>query len=171
MENYIEKYKQLRDDNIDLGIIGKGFISLYYNENVLNHDIHLLVNKNYRILELEGDFITDEKELLFDLQEKLRLPDYACSNYNALDDCLIDYEIDENGVVLVFRHLNKVDPDTIRILVNVLADHARSKFAIGQKLLTLIQVDNPKFKITDPIGAINFRLWNDKEWFEGDRRK
>jgi RNAse (barnase) inhibitor barstar len=171
LENQIEKYKQLRDDNIDLGIIAKGFVSLYYNDNVLNYDINLLVKKNYKILELQGKSITDESELLFDLQEKLKLPDYAFKNYDALDACLSDCEIDENGVVIVFRHLNEVGIETIHILLDILANHARRKFASGSKLLTLVQVDNPNFKIIEPIGAINFRLWNDKEWFEGDRRK
>ena len=43
--NNSKNFQQLREENIDLGIIGKGFISLYYNENVINHDIDLLKNK------------------------------------------------------------------------------------------------------------------------------
>ena len=164
------EWKQLRDKGIDLGIIGKGFISLYYNENVLNYDIDLLKIKKFKIIEFDGNFISNKNELHFDLQDKLNFPDYYGKNFDALNDCLIDYEIDEKGVVIVFRHLNNLDLKTIHILLDVFANQARRKFAIGAKLLILVQVDNPKFNIIEPIGAVNFYLWNDQEWFEADRR-
>ena len=166
--NNSKNFQQLRDENIDLGIIGKGFISLYYNENVINHDIDLLKNKKYKVIEIDGDFIFNRNELHFELQNKLKFPDYG-NCFDALDDYLIDFEINKKGVVIVFKNLNNVDLKTIHILLDIFACHARRKFAIGQKLLVLIQVNNPKFKIIEPIGAINFYLWNDKEWFESDR--
>ncbi|AZA48510.1 hypothetical protein EG346_10070 [Chryseobacterium carnipullorum] len=37
--NHSKKIKQLRDKKIDLGIIDKGFISLYHNENVMSSQV------------------------------------------------------------------------------------------------------------------------------------
>ncbi|MDN5478121.1 MAG: hypothetical protein L0G39_14395, partial [Chryseobacterium sp.] len=34
--NHSKKIKQLRDEKIDLGVISKGLISLYHNENVIS---------------------------------------------------------------------------------------------------------------------------------------
>jgi RNAse (barnase) inhibitor barstar len=169
MGNNPESWKQLGDDKIDLNIMGKGFINLYYKEDVLDYDIELLKKKYYKIIEFDGNYLTTENELHFDLQDKLNFPDYYGKNWNALIDCLIDYEIDENGVTLVFRHLNNLDLTTTQNLLDIFADRARRKFIAGKKLLTLVQVDDPKFKIVQPIGAINRYLWNDKEWFEAGR--
>jgi len=169
LENSPQKWKQLRDKKIDLGIIGKGFISLYYKKEIINYDIDLLQRKRYNIVEFDCNNITSDIELHFALQGKQHFLDYMGKSFDALDDCLIDYEIDKNGVVVVFRHLNNLDMKTVHILLDTMVRHARRKFAVGQKLLILVQVDNPKFKIIEPIGAVNFYLWNDKEWFEGER--
>lgn len=37
--NHSKKIKQLQDEKIDLGIIDKGFISLYHNENVMSSQV------------------------------------------------------------------------------------------------------------------------------------
>ncbi|MEK8181258.1 barstar family protein [Flavobacterium buctense] len=169
LENSPEKWKKLRDEKVDLGIMGKGFLSLYYKEDIINYDIDLLQKKKYKIVEFDCNDINSDIELHFALQGKQNFLDYVGENFAALDDCLIDYEIDNNGVVVVFRHLNNLDLESIYSLLDIFATHARRKFVIGQKLLVLIQVDNPKFKIIQPIGAVNFYLWNDKEWFEGER--
>ena len=94
--NNSKNFQQLREENIDLGIIGKGFISLYYNENVINHDIDLLKNKKYKVIEIDGDFIFNRNELHFELQNKLKFPDYG-NCFDALDDYLIDFEINKKG--------------------------------------------------------------------------
>lgn len=154
---------QLRDENIDLGIIGKGFVSLYHDEAILSYDVDLLRKKQYKIIEFGGSTIATREELHASLEHKLNL-EYYGRNFDGFEDRLIDYKIDENGVVLVFRHLDKLDIDTISILLDIFAIKSRRKFAIGLKLLVLVQFDNPNFKMEKPIGAINFNLWNDKEW-------
>jgi RNAse (barnase) inhibitor barstar len=164
------EWKKHRDANIDLWIIGKGFISLYYNQDIIDYDIDLLEAKKYKIIEFDGDFITDKMELHFALEAKLQFPGYYGHNFHALNDCLGDYEVDVNGVVLVFRGLDNLDIETIHVLLDVFAHSARRKFAAGRKMLILVQVNNPRFNIKEPIGAVNFYLWNDKEWFEGNRR-
>lgn len=166
METYEERarqWKKLRDENIDKIIIGNGSVSLYYKETVLDYDIDLLAAKKYKIIEFDGNFLSNNEELHYDLQYKLDFPVYYGKNFDALNDCLYDYEIDENGTVIVFRNLNKLDLRSITHLLDIFAFQARRKFANGKKLLLLVQVDDKNFKVTEPIGSINLYLLNDIE--------
>lgn len=166
METYeerAEKWKKLRDKNLDKIIVGNGSVSLYYKETVLDYDLDLLEAKNYEIIEFEGDFLSNEKELHHDLQYKLDFPNYYGKNFDALNDCLYDYEINDNGTVIVFRHLNNLELRSITILLDIFAFQARRKLADGKKLLVLVQVNDKDFKIIEPIGAINLYLLNGTE--------
>ncbi|HTJ51753.1 MAG TPA: barstar family protein [Cyclobacteriaceae bacterium] len=163
-------YEKLRDDNLDLGILAKGGISLYFNMGVLDYDLKLLSEKRYNLIEFDGTFITSAIELHFDLQQKLKFPGYYGRNFDALVDCLRDFKADENGTALIFRKLNALNLKSLVHLLDIFSNCSRSELVYGRKLIVLIQVDNKKFNIPEPIGSINFRLWNDKEWFESDRR-
>ncbi|WP_338812185.1 barstar family protein [Bernardetia sp. Wsw4-3y2] len=91
METYEEKAKkwqQIRDKNIDLNIISNGCVRLYHKESIMDYDIELLKDKNYEIIEFEGDFLSNKAELHYDLQHKLNFPDYYGKNFDALNDCL-----------------------------------------------------------------------------------
>ncbi|WP_291726291.1 barstar family protein [Bernardetia sp.] len=162
-EDKAKKRQQLRDKNVDLSIIGNGFVRLYHKESVLDYDIKLLEDKSYEIIEFEGNFLSNKTELHYDLQQKLNFPDYYGKNFDALNDCLYDYEVHQNGTVIVFRHLNYLDEWSITMLLDIFAFQGRRKFAHGKKLLVLVQIDDRNFKITEPIGAINLYLLNDKE--------
>lgn len=172
MENQSQKakFKKLRDDRIDLAIIAKGGISLYYSPSIFDYDIQLLSAKGYKIIQFNDRVITTAKELHLDLQNKLGFPGYYGRNFDALNDCMRDYEITDIGDVLVFPKLDHLDSRSIYDLLDIFSLHCRRNIAIGKKLLILIQVDNPKFIVKEPIGSLNFWLWNDEEWFEADRR-
>jgi RNAse (barnase) inhibitor barstar len=170
MENRKADFKKLRDEKIDIGILAKGGISLYYNTTVINYDIELLFKKGYAIIEFDGELITDDNELHFYLQEKLQLPNYSGESFDALDDCLIDYEVPQSGVVLVFRKLDYLNTRSVYHLLDLFAKYSRKNLAIGRNLIILTQVENPTFTIKEPIGSLNFWLWNDQEWFEATRR-
>lgn len=171
MENQTKKaeFKKLRDDNLDLAIVAKGGISLYYNPSIFDHDIQLLSEKGYKIIQFDDRAITTAEELHLDIQNKLGFPGYYGKNFDALNDCMREYEITTIGDVLVFPKLDHLDSRSIYHLLDVFSLHCRRNIAIGKKLLILAQVDNPKFSVKEPIGSLNFWLWNDKEWFEGNR--
>jgi len=171
MENQTKKaeFKKLRDDNIDLAIVAKGGISLYYNPSGFDYDVQLLSAKGYKMIEFDNRVITTEIELHLDLQGKLGFPAYG-KGFDALNDFMRDYEVTAIGDVLVFRKLDHLDARSIYHLLDVFALHCRRNIAIGKKLLILAQVDNPNFSVKEPIGSLNFWLWNDQEWFEGNRR-
>lgn len=172
MENQTKKaeFKKLRDEKIDLAIVAKGGISFYFNTTVFDYDIQLLSAKGYKIIAFDDRVITTANELHLDLQDKLGFPGYYGKNFDALNDCMRDYEISATGDVLVFRKLDHLDARSIYHLLDVFAIHCRRNIAIGKKLLILVQVDNPKFSVKEPVGSLNFWFWNDEEWFEGNRR-
>jgi RNAse (barnase) inhibitor barstar len=165
---YRERFREVRDNNRDLAILSHGGISFYRKTSVLEYDIDLLKKKNYKVIEFEGEFITNRQELHFDLKQKLEFPDYYGMNFDALVDCLIDYEVDENGVLIVFRNLNNLDSESIQILLDVFTGKIRRALTFRKHLILMVQVNDVKFKI-EPVGAINFWFWNDYEWFEDDR--
>ena len=169
MENKKDEFKKLRDENIDLAIIAKGGISLYYKESLIDYDMQLLSTKGYTIIQFDDRVITTETELHLDLQEKLGFPQYG-KGFDALNDFMRAYELTPPGHVLVFKKLDHLDARSIYHLLDVFAIHCRKNIAIGKKLVILVKVDNPRFSIREPIGSLNFWLWNDQEWFEGNRR-
>lgn len=153
-----EQQRALRNQHIDKAIMSDGFIRIYANETKLEDDIELLRNKKYQIIEFDGNFISTKMELMFDLENKLQFPDYFGRNYDALIDCLRDYEIPENGLVLLFRHLNNLDLEHVHILLDILCNYSRQRIVWNQKLITLVQVRDKNFKLEEPIGAVNFYL-------------
>jgi len=172
MENQTKKeaFKKLRDENLDLAIVAKGGISLYHNLNLINSDIQLLASKGYKIIEFDDRVMTTETELHWDLQVKLGFRNYG-KGFDALNDCLRDYEVTSPGHVLVLKKLDHLDHQSIYHLLDVFALHCRRNCAIGRKLLLLVQVDNRKFSINEPIGSLNFWLWNDQEWSVSNRHE
>ncbi|RTQ45669.1 hypothetical protein EJV47_24585 [Hymenobacter gummosus] len=164
-------YHYPRDQNVAVTILARGGVRFYYQESVLDYDVDLISEQGYQILEFEGNFITTKTELLFDLEQKLHLPDWGVADFDALIDCLREWHPAPNGTALVFRHLNSLPPDLTHTLLDILSHCSRAELAWGNKLIVLVQVDNPRFAITKPLGAINFFLWNDKEWFESERIK
>ena len=73
-----------------------------------------------RVLELSAD-TRDEKTLLRDVGGALGLPEYYGENWDALDECLRDLEIDVLTVLVVEGAANLwvSAPDAARMLVDV----------------------------------------------------
>src|SRR5678809_1679452 len=86
---------------------------------------------------------------------------YYGENLDALNDCLSDIEINEPGLVIVFRHFQIVDKDIAHSLLDIFARNSRLHNLFGKRLLTLVQVDNPNYQI-DPVGSSSV-LWNGAE--------
>ena len=150
--------QELKDKHNDKSIISDGFIRIYSNQKKLDYDVNVLKNKDYDIIEFDGNFISTKMELMFDLEQKLKFPSYFGKNYDALIDCLGDYEISNDGVVLVFRHLNNLDLEHINTLLDIFCSYSRQSIAWDKRLLTLIQVKDKNFELSEPIGAVNFYL-------------
>ena len=153
---------------LDWFILQNGWISLYRRKSILENDIKWFENENYNIVDFDCKSWTDIAEMHGQLKQKLNFPDYYGENFDALNDCLTDIQINESGQIVVFNHLDSIDIKTIQILLDVFADNSRRHMLFGERLIVLAQVDNPDFKV-DPVGATAVR-WNKQEWLDSIRQ-
>lgn len=112
---------------------------------------------------------TDKDKMHQDFYDKLKLPDYYGSNYDALDECLEDIEIKDTGLIIVFEHFDRVQKDTRQTLLDIFDRASRFHLLIGNRVINLLQVDNPETKF-EPIKAYHVN-WNRREWYSADRQK
>jgi len=152
---------------LDLQILQNGWTSLYYQTSVLDNDLNWFKNEKYTIIEFNCTSWTNESVIHKALKRTLDFPDYYGGNLDALNDCLSDFEISVHGTIIVFRHFQTLDKKFAHCLLDIFADNSRKRMLFGQKLLTLIQVDNPKYQIA-PIGSTPV-LWNGAEWLDTKR--
>jgi len=152
---------------LDWQILQNGWASLYCQQNILNKDLDWLKNEKYNIVDLDCTKWTDTNQIHKHLKKQLDFPDYYGENLNALNDCLSDLEINEPGLVIVFRHFQSVEKDIAHGLIDIFARNSRLHNLFGKRLLTLVQVDNPSYQI-DPVGSSPV-LWNGAEWLNSKR--
>jgi RNAse (barnase) inhibitor barstar len=153
---------------LDWSILQNGWISLYWKKSILAKDLEWFEKENYKIVDFDCKLWTDIAEMHGQLKQKLNFPDYYGKNFDALNDCLSDIEINGTGQIVVFNHLDSIDIKTIQILLDVFADNSRKHILFGERLIVLAQVDSPDFKI-DPVGSTTVS-WNKQEWLDSKRR-
>lgn len=59
-------------------------------------------------------------------------------------------------------------PRSAQILLDIMADHSRVASLFGQRLMCLVQSNDPHIQF-QPIGTITVN-WNDEEWLNANRR-
>lgn len=77
---------------------------------------------------------------------------------------------DATGLVIVltaFDSFAAVDRRTAQIMLNIFADQARSAILIGNRLICLVQSNDPQLSF-EPVGAMPV-LWNDAELVSSSR--
>jgi RNAse (barnase) inhibitor barstar len=153
---------------LDWQILQNGWTSLYWQQNILDRDIGWFKNENYRIVDFDCAKWTNSERIHDDLKKRLDFPDYYGRNFNALNECLSDLEINEPGLVVVFRHFQIIDKNIGHGLLDIFADNSRLHILFGERLLTLVQIDNPNYQIEN-IGGLAIS-WNSAEWLNASRR-
>jgi len=156
-------------DRLDWQIMQNGWICLYWQERILDRDLDWLKKEKYTILDMDCTSWTDENRIHKALKKQLDFPDYYGENFNALEDCLSDLVIQETGLVIVFRRFQLVDNDIAHRLLDSFACNARLQSLFGKRMLTLVQVDDPNYKM-DPVGSSSV-LWNPAEWLDSNRSR
>ena len=161
---------QENDNNnqrLDWRILQNGWASLYWKEIYLNGDIEWFKKEKYSVIDFDCKAWNNHAEMHKQLREKLDFPAYYGENLDALNDCLSDIEIKNAGLVIVFRHLDNLDKDTREGLLDTFADNARRQLLFGNRLIILLQVDNPDFEISVAASPV---IWNGAEWLISKRQ-
>ena len=156
-------------DGLDWSILQNGWTSLYWRTNILDEDINWFENSNYVTVDFNCKTWKNDKVMHNQIKEKLDFPEYYGENFNAFSDCLSDLNIIKTGLVVVFRHMDSINKNTAHKILDILADSSRLHLLFGNRLITLVQVDNPDYEI-DPVGKTSV-IWNGQEWFDADRQK
>jgi barstar (barnase inhibitor) len=138
-----------------------------------------LRERGYQVVSLDASGWMQDADLHRDIADALDFPDYYGHNLDALNDCLRDvvtYDYgtsrDVTGLVLTFTGYDAFAdrcPRTAQVVLDILADQARSAALIGHRICCLIQSNNPNIRF-DPVGAMPV-LWNDAEWLDSSRRQ
>jgi len=152
---------------LDWAILKNGWTSLYWNVTILENDLKWFEKELYTIADFDCRTWTTLKEMHRQLKQALDFPDYYGENAAALNDCLSELEIPGTGLVVVFRHLDNMNPEQIQSLLDLFARASRWHLLFGKRLMVLAQVDNADFEVA-PVGACSV-MWNMAEWLDSDR--
>ena len=156
---------------LDFQLLQNGTMTLYWKNSVLQKDMKWLKERSYLIYEFDCSKWKRVSLLHADFYMKLSFPEYYGNNLNALNDCLSDIEIpEEGGIVFVFYQFdqfNKFDERLAWHVLEIIENNARRFLLFGRRLIALIQSDDPKISIK-PVGA-NGIGWNGAEWLNKNR--
>lgn len=75
------------------------------------------------------------------------------------------------GLVVVFTGYDRFAgrcPPAAQIVLDIMADQARSAALFGRRMMCLVQSDDPNIRL-EPVGAMPV-MWNDAEWLDAKRR-
>lgn len=158
-------------ERLDWRLLQNGAVALYFQRGVLHEDVVWLRAHAYEVVELDCLGWGDEKDMHRALSAALSFPDYYGMNLDALNDCMAEVDVpDEGGLVLAFLRFDAFamrQREVAEGVLDILADNARRFLLFGRRLLVLLQSDEPHLSFA-PVGATAVS-WNPKEWLDKDR--
>ncbi len=162
----------------DFVIARAGGVAAYLRNDVLVESERTLDAAGYSRIELDASE-WDERRLHQDMRSALGFPDDYGKNMSALDDCLGDvacgdygWDTAQTGLAVTLRGFGpftRRDPDLAHAFVERLVGASREALLFGHRLLWLLHVDDPDFRM-DHVGAGPI-AWNSREWLDADRRR
>jgi hypothetical protein len=177
-------FTNAREDwqRLDWQILRDGGITLYCRPKYLAEDVQWLASRNYAIYNFDCAKWRSDDELYSDFASVLRLSEWWGRdwgrNLDALDDCLSDLPIrDDGGAALVLRRFDAyargcgaalVSSGGSRAdaLLDIVVRASRLFLLTGKRLLTLVQTDDRQFKLPS-LGVVS-PVWNRREWPSGN---
>jgi RNAse (barnase) inhibitor barstar len=156
---------------LDWILLQNGAVTLYFRPEVLAEDLEWLKRNHYRVNSFECSVWLNESAMHEALSRGLDFHDYYGRNLDALNDCIGDLEIpDEGGRVLV---LNRYDsfaarfPEVAWSVLDIMEINSRRLLLFGRSLIVLVQSDNPNI-FFEPVGGRQV-MWNRREWLNTSR--
>lgn len=167
----IFKSAEINSSRLDWKILQNTAICLYYQLNVLEDDLSWFKKNNFLVYTFDCSQWRSVNDFHDDVNRQFKFPDYYGRNLDAFNDCLSDIEISgESGMVIVFSkfdHFYRKFSNIAYSILNIIATNSRYFLLTGQKLITLVQSEDPRIEIA-PVGACPV-MWNQKEWLNKNR--
>lgn len=162
---------------VDFRIARAGGVVLYRRPQVLEGAVRNLVGLDYDVVRLNAAGWQAASAMYDDLANDLRFPGYFGRNLDALRDCLYDvahgdygWRLDATGLALVVAEFDVYSerlPEEALALADILTETSRTALLYGHRILSLLQVDDPRFRL-GPVGGVVVP-WNDAESLDHDR--
>ena len=156
---------------VDWRLLHNGAVTLYFRPQVLAADVAWLKDHGYRVDSFDCSVWAGKSEMHEALSSQLEFPGYYGGNLDALNDCIGDIEIpDEGGRVLVFKRYDSFAaklPDVAWSVLDIIDNNSRRLLLFGKRLITLVQSDDPAISF-ERVGS-NPVMWNINEWLNKSR--
>ncbi|WP_394775306.1 barstar family protein [Flavobacterium sp.] len=140
---------------LDYEIISRGFLKPYSDDEALKEDTYWLKSEDYKVIEFNCLDLSDKEIMHNTLHAQFDFPNYYGHNWDALQECLNEIEITDNGLVVVFNSLDKINNKIAYNLIDIFVSSAQRHRIFSEILLILIKVENRNFTL-NPFGASNF---------------
>jgi Barstar (barnase inhibitor) len=161
----------------DFRLVMNSWVTMFWQSSFLDNTVEWLQAHNYEVATFDAESWTSRGAMLDAISRGLSFPSYFGRNLDALNDCMRDvasgdygWDPDAKGVVFVLRGFHQfaaVDKYAAQVVLEVFADAARSALLIGNRLICLVQSDDPELSF-DPVGATPV-MWNEAEWLNSKR--
>jgi len=155
-------------ENLDGNILRSGSIQAYRKKEYLDLDISWFLERGFSIVKFDCSRWTSELRMHEDFSTELNFSDYYGKNLHALNDCLVELEINHPGIVLVFFKFDSLGEMTRQTLTEIFDHASRLQLSLGRKMIGLLQVDDPKTTFSPIQYSI---IWNNREWLDSNRLK
>ncbi len=164
---------ELYSRDLAFRLVARSFVTLFWRREILDHNVDWLRTHGYQIVQLDATRWLTPKDLHNAMVRALSFPEYYGHNLDAFNDCLRDvlafdygpFTPDATGIVFVFTSYDTLAaacPREAHIVLDILADHARYGALFGDRIMCLVQSDDPRIEFR-PVGATAV-WWNDAEW-------
>lgn len=163
---YGEEFQRL-----DWELLQNGAVSLYFRPQLLAADIEWLKKHDYRVDTFDCSLWLGESEMHEALSCDLEFPDYYGRTLTALNDCISDIQVpEEGGRVLVFNRYDSFAarvPDVAWSVLDIMEFCSRRFLLFGRRLIMLVQSDDPNISF-ELVGGRSV-IWNPREWLRSSR--
>lgn len=150
-----------------------GGVVLFRRHDLLQAVIEHLIAATYRVVVIDGSRSASVENFCIEIVSSLGIRPYQNMNLNGFNDFISQIEFDgAKGVVIAlvnFMNIWRQEPTWALRVADILADNHRRHLLTGDRLLTLLQCDDPDMdQVMGRLGGY-LPMWNSAEWLRANR--
>lgn len=109
--------------------------------------VDMFISKEYKVFSLEGTKIKSKADLLRQMSQVMKFPDYFGNNWDALEECLSDLSwITAKGFVIKFVNADNfiaICPSDFRVFVQIIESVSKSWSIEETDFILIVETTNP----------------------------